>query len=89
MWGFVFLQVSITTEEVAECFPEQQEGSPEDWQKELCKDVAKESREVLGALGKRLPNVFHCFPRCVETFGSESQSRLVLEALEDIFNSHL
>ncbi|XP_005372061.1 zinc finger protein 398-like isoform X1 [Microtus ochrogaster] len=43
-------KVSITTEEVAECFPEQQEGGPEDWQKELCKDVAKESREALGAL---------------------------------------
>lgn len=62
MWGFVFLQVSITTEEVAECFPEQQEGSPEDWQKELCKDAAKESREVLGALGKRHPRGFQmCF----------------------------
>ncbi|XP_075811076.1 uncharacterized protein LOC142839098 isoform X2 [Microtus pennsylvanicus] len=49
-------KVSITTEEVAECFPEQQEGGPEDWQKELCKDVAKESREVLGALETWLAN---------------------------------
>ena len=43
-------KVSVTTEEVAGCFPEQQEGSPEDWQKELCKRVAKERREVLGSL---------------------------------------
>ncbi|XP_051058927.1 zinc finger protein 398 [Phodopus roborovskii] len=43
-------KVSVTTEAVAGCFPEQQEGSPEDWQKELCKHVAKESHEVLGSL---------------------------------------
>ncbi|KAL1777797.1 zinc finger protein 398-like [Sigmodon hispidus] len=43
-------KVSVTTEEVAGCFPEQQEGSPEDRQKELCKHAAKESREVLGSL---------------------------------------
>ncbi|XP_042129090.1 zinc finger protein 398-like isoform X4 [Peromyscus maniculatus bairdii] len=43
-------KVSMTTEEVAGCFPEQQEGSPEDWQKELCTHGAKESREVLGSL---------------------------------------
>lgn len=43
-------KVSVITEEVTGCFPEQQEGSPEDWQKELCKHVAKERREVLGSL---------------------------------------
>ncbi|XP_021020293.1 zinc finger protein 696-like [Mus caroli] len=43
-------KVSVTTEEVSGCFPEQQEGSPEDWQKELCKRVAEERREVLGSL---------------------------------------
>lgn len=62
MGGLVFLQVSVTTEELAGGFPEQQEGSPEDWQKELCKHIEKERREVLGSLGKRhpwgLPNAF-------------------------------
>ncbi|KAL6074764.1 hypothetical protein STEG23_019070 [Scotinomys teguina] len=43
-------KVSMTAEEVAGCFPEQQEGSLEDWQKEICKHVAKESREVPGSL---------------------------------------
>ncbi|XP_051008404.1 zinc finger protein 282-like [Acomys russatus] len=43
-------KVSLTSEELAGCFPEQQEGSPEDWQKELCKHTAKEGREVLGSL---------------------------------------
>ncbi|XP_017653851.1 zinc finger protein 282 isoform X2 [Nannospalax galili] len=43
-------KVSLTTEEVAGCFSEQQEGSLEDWQKELCKHVAKESHESLGPL---------------------------------------
>ncbi|XP_040592773.1 zinc finger protein 398-like [Mesocricetus auratus] len=42
-------KVSVMTEEVAGCFPEQQECSPEDWQKELCKHVAKENHEVLGS----------------------------------------
>ncbi|MEJ1279612.1 zinc finger protein 398 isoform X2 [Cricetulus griseus] len=44
-------KVSVTTEEVTGCSPEQQEGSPEDWQKELCKHVVKETHEVLGSLG--------------------------------------
>ncbi|XP_055461518.1 zinc finger protein 398-like [Psammomys obesus] len=43
-------KVSVTAEEMAGCFQEHQEGSPEDWQKELCKHGAKESQEVLGSL---------------------------------------
>lgn len=74
----MFFQVSVTTEEVAGCFPEQQEGSPEDWQKELCKHVAKERREVLGSLGKRhcpgFQMSFYSFPQCVETLGSETRA---------------
>ncbi|XP_052029568.1 zinc finger protein 696-like isoform X2 [Apodemus sylvaticus] len=43
-------KVSMPAEEVAGCFPEQQEGSSEDWQKALCKHVAKERCEVLSSL---------------------------------------
>lgn len=71
----------MTAEEVAGCFPEQQEGSPEDWPKELCKRVAKERHEVLGSLGKRHSQMcFHSFLQCISsaTLGSENQSKLIL-----------
>jgi hypothetical protein len=53
--GDLFFQVPMSTEEVARCFSEQQEGSLGDWQKELCKQIPKGSQETLGSLGKKMP----------------------------------
>ncbi|XP_073917255.1 uncharacterized protein isoform X2 [Castor canadensis] len=47
-------KVPMSTEEVARCFSEQQEGSLGDWQKELCKQIPKGSQETLGSLETRL-----------------------------------